>query len=231
MISIIVPVLNEEAGIAVLLRGLQRFRHSDAEIIVVDGGSSDRTVAAAGPLADRIVSTTAGRSRQMNAGAALARGDSLLFLHADTTLPDSACDDIKQALSNKACVWGRFDVRIDSQNAILHAVSLLMNFRSRLTGIATGDQAIFVRRDAFERIAGFPEIALMEDIAISRSLKQLSPPACIPAKAITSARRWERDGALRTILLIWQLRLRFFFGADPDRLAERYGYTPYRRGS
>ncbi len=231
MLSIIVPVLNEEPGIAVFLQELQRFRRCGVEVVVVDGGSTDHTIAASEPWADRIVSSAKGRSRQMNAGAATARGNNLLFLHADTILPETACRDVERALVADAHVWGRFDVFIDSENAMLRSVSRLMNMRSRLTGIATGDQAIFVRRDAFERIGGFPEIALMEDIAISRLLKRLSPPVCLAAKAVTSARRWEQAGVVRTILLMWALRLRYFLGADPDRLAKKYGYAPYRSGS
>jgi rSAM/selenodomain-associated transferase 2 len=164
----------------------------------------------------------------MNAGARLARGFVLLFLHADTILPDGADRLIAEALADQAYAWGRFDVRIAGRHPMLAVVAVLMNLRSRLTGIATGDQAMFVRREAFEQVGGFPDIPLMEDISLSRSLKHLSRPACLAAKAVTSGRRWERNGLFRTVLLMWRLRLAYFLGADPAKLARRYGYAPRR---
>jgi rSAM/selenodomain-associated transferase 2 len=164
----------------------------------------------------------------MNAGARASRGEALLFLHADTTLPPAADALIGAAIAVGAA-WGRFDVRIDSRQPLLRSVEAMMNWRSRLTGIATGDQAIFVRREVFERVGGFPELPLMEDIALSKRLKQVARPACLRAQVVTSARRWEKHGVLRTIFLMWRLRASYFFGADPRQLAIRYGYLPRER--
>jgi rSAM/selenodomain-associated transferase 2 len=164
-----------------------------------------------------VLASPRGRARQMNAGAAAASGTALLFLHADSRLPELADDLVIQAL--RKCNWGRFDVQIDSSRDLLRVVAFAMNLRSRLTGIATGDQAIFVRRDAF---AGFPDIALMEDIAFCKAMKRSSPPACLRERATTSARRWEKNGVLRTVLLMWRLRLAYFLGAAPEELARRY---------
>jgi rSAM/selenodomain-associated transferase 2 len=216
-LSIVIPVLDEAAGISRTLASLATLRARGHELIVADGGSEDGTRELAAPLADRVIAAPRGRARQMNAGAAAATGEALLFLHADTTLPDAADRLVLAALGE--CSWGRFDVRIDGRSPLLSVVAFFMNTRSRLSGIATGDQAIFVRRAAF---AGFPEIALMEDIAFSRSMKQLSPPACLRETVTTSGRRWERNGVVRTVLLMWRLRLAYFLGASPDELARRY---------
>jgi rSAM/selenodomain-associated transferase 2 len=186
-------------------------------VIVVDGGSSDATVRLAEPLCDRVLQAARGRARQMNAGARVASGDALLFLHADSRLPGDAAEAVFGGLARAA--WGRFDVRIESDRALLRVVACAMNARSRLTGIATGDQAIFVRRRAF---AGFPEIALMEDIAFSAAMRRASRPACLRSRVVTSARRWESRGVLRTVLLMWRLRLLYFLGAAPERLARLY---------
>ena len=226
-LSIIIPTLNEAEAIVPTLASLQSFRGREIEIIVVDGGSTDDTLHLTRPLADRIAAARRGRASQMNAGAAIARGKVLLFLHADTQLPLGAVELIRAALSDACRSWGRFDVRIDSGNPVLWVVARMMNLRSRWTGIATGDQAIFVRRDDFERIGGFPDIPLMEDIALSRALGRLSPPACISIPVITSARRWQRHGVLRTILLMWRLRFAYSRGADPADLAMSYGYAPH----
>ncbi len=231
--SIIIPVLNEAAGLTELLERLQPCRAQGCEIIIVDGGSSDDTVHLAArfaarfaaQLADRVIASPQGRGCQMNAGALLARGSILLFLHADTRLPPSAPALIGQAI-DRGANWGRFDVRIDGSVAGLGMVAFMMNWRSRLSGIATGDQAIFVTREAFRQIGGFADIPLMEDIVFSRQLRALSRPACLREKVTTSGRRWEKHGLLRTILTMWQLRLRFFFGANPHDLAREYGYAP-----
>lgn len=219
-LSIIVPTLEEGAGITASLAGLQVLRTHGHEVIVVDGASRDATTALAAPLADRVLTAPRGRAAQMNAGAAVAAGDALLFLHADTHLPPGADALISTALTQRD--WGRFDVRIDSERPMLCVIGRMMNLRSRLSGIATGDQAMFMTRAAFERAGGFPIIALMEDVALSMRLKSFGPPACLKARVLTSARRWERDGVLATMLLMWKLRLLYHFGADPQRLARMY---------
>jgi len=218
-LSVVVPALNEAAGIERCLRALAPLRARGHEVIVADGGSDDGTPQLAAPLADRVVAARRGRALQMNAGAAAASGDALLFLHADTILPADADRAVLAALASRA--WGRFDVSIDSRDARLALVGFCMNWRSRLTGIATGDQAIFVRRAEFP---GFPAIALMEDVEFSKRMKRVSPPACLRARAATSARRWERRGVLRTVLHMWRLRLQYWLGADPAELARRYSH-------
>ena len=223
-LSIIMPVLNEAAGIEAALTELSPFRARGAELIVVDGRSNDKTVALARPLADHVLSAPRGRAAQMNCGTTAARGDVLLFLHADTQLPDNADVLISDGLARAGRVWGRFDVRFGA-GGLLSLIAALMNIRSRLTGIATGDQAIFVTRAAFDSAGGFPPIALMEDIALSTRLKRISRPLCLRACVATSARRWQAHGVLKTVFLMWRLRLAYFLGADPARLAQRYGYA------
>ncbi len=220
-LSIVVPTLEEAAGIAALLEALQPARREGHEIIVADGGSRDATRAIAAPLADRVIEAPRGRASQMNAGAEAATGDALLFLHADTMLPEGGIDAVSNALAAGAR-WGRFDVAIAGAHPMLPVIAAMMNLRSRLTGIATGDQALFVRRDAFLAAGGFPPIALMEDIALSRLLNRQGRPACLRLRVTTSGRRWERHGVWRTILLMWRLRLAYFLGADPGRLAAQY---------
>jgi rSAM/selenodomain-associated transferase 2 len=221
-LSIVVPMLNEARGIEQALRALWELRRSGHEVIVVDGGSSDGSVLLAAPLADRVLKAERGRAKQMNAGAQAACGDVLLFLHADSRLPEAAAQLVLEGLACTGRAWGRFDVRIDGRHWLLRLVGALMNLRSRLTGICTGDQAIFVSRDVFLSLGGFPPIALMEDIALARELGRVSRPLCLRAPVRTSARRWERSGVVRTIVLMWWLRLRYFFGASPSRLARIY---------
>jgi len=225
-LSIVVPVLDEAEGIAAHLSALAPLRANGAEVIVVDGGSTDATCELAEPLSDRVVVAPRGRATQMNAGAALASGDVLVFLHADTRLPAHADRLIAGAFTGGGRRWGRFDVAIEGRHPLLSLVAGLMNLRSRATGIATGDQAIFVTREAFREVRGYPDIPLMEDIALSCALKRLSRPACIAQRVKTSGRRWERRGVLRTIATMWRLRLAFFLGASPRRLALDYGYHP-----
>jgi rSAM/selenodomain-associated transferase 2 len=224
-LSIVLPVLNEATGIVAALQALAHLRAGGVEVIVVDGGSTDRSVELAGPLADRVLEAPRGRASQMNAGAAAARGGVLLFLHADTRLPEGPERLVAQAVA-AGRHWGRFDVRIEGESAWLPLVAAMMNRRSRLTGIATGDQALFVTRAAFAAAGGFPEIPLMEDIELSRRLLRTGRPACLAARVTTSGRRWEAQGVWRTIRRMWWLRLRFFLGADPRRLAAEYGYVP-----
>lgn len=221
-LSVVVPALNEAAVIESALGALAVLRVRGHEVIVVDGGSTDATLALAAGKADRVITAPRGRASQMNAGAALASGDVLVFVHADTRLPDDADFAIARGLTHHGRSWGRFDVSIDSRRRLLRLVGWTMNVRSRLTGIATGDQAIFVRRGEFDSVGGFPSLALMEDVAMSRRLKRRSPPLCLKDRVLASARRWESNGALRTIFVMWWLRLRYFLGASPDRLARTY---------
>ena len=220
------PVLDEAAGIAAALAALAPYRRNGAETIVVDGGSQDGTAEVARPLADRVIATPRGRATQMNAGAGVAQGDVLVFLHADTRLPGDADRLIRDRLTRTGRAWGRFDTAIEGRSALLPMVAFAMNLRSRLTGIATGDQAMFVTRDAFVQVGGFADIALMEDIDLSKRLKRISPPLCLHERVTTSGRRWDQDGVLRTMLLMWRLRLGYFLGAEPALLARRYGYAP-----
>jgi rSAM/selenodomain-associated transferase 2 len=220
-LSVIIPALDEAETLPATLAALQPLRSRDHEVIVVDGGSLDATREIARAGADRVLDAQRGRARQMNAGARAAAGDVLVFLHADTLSPPDADECIRRAL-DAGRAWGRFDVRIAGANRALGIVAWLMNLRSRATGIATGDQAMFVRRGAFEQAGGFPEIALMEDIALSRALKRVSRPACLRERVTTSGRRWEEGGIARTVALMWWLRLRFFLGAEPARLARSY---------
>jgi rSAM/selenodomain-associated transferase 2 len=216
-LSVVVPTLNEARGIRAALEALAPLRARGHEVIVVDGGSTDGTVELARGLCDRVLGAPRGRALQMNAGAAAASADALVFLHVDTRLPAGADELIFQSLGSSH--WGRFDVEIDARHPLLKVVACAMNLRSRLTGIATGDQAIFVRRDAFP---GFPEIELMEDVAFCRRMKRRSSPACRRERVVTSGRRWESRGVLRTIVLMWRLRLMYFLGARPERLARLY---------
>jgi len=227
-LSIIMPVLNEAAGVEHALRALAPFRTRGVELVVVDGGSTDATPQLARAIADCVLASARGRANQMNAGAAVARGDVLLFLHADTHLPENTDGLVRDALARSGRVWGRFDVRI-AGGGLLKLIALMMNLRSRLTGIATGDQAMFVTREAFALAGGFPPIALMEDIALSARLKRQSLPLCLRARVTTSGRRWRQYGMFRTVLLMWRLRLSYFLGADPQRLAREYGYIPSER--
>ncbi|MCC6472113.1 MAG: TIGR04283 family arsenosugar biosynthesis glycosyltransferase [Burkholderiales bacterium] len=221
-VSIVVPALDEAASIRGALANLQPLRAAGHEVIVVDGGSRDATVHLARDLADRVLCAPRGRASQMNAGAQAARGDLLLFLHVDTQLPEGALDLALRGLAQSGRCWGRFDVRIDGGGRSLALVAALMNLRSRWTGIATGDQAMFVARAAFQAQGGFPAIALMEDIALSARLRRRSPPVCLRSKVITSGRRWRANGVANTVLLMWWLRLRYWLGASPEALARRY---------
>lgn len=224
-ISIIIPTLNEATILVGTLSALQSLRAAGHEIIVVDGGSHDATRALASAWADQVICTECGRARQMNAGAALARHEILLFLHADTQLPpraDQLIIDSLQKQRTRLSQWGRFDVQLSGQHFLLRIIERSMNWRSRITGIATGDQAMFICRDLFQRVSGFPDIPLMEDIALSGTLKRHSPPLCLQQRVITSSRRWEQRGIVRTMLLMWRLRLVYALGADPQRLARLY---------
>lgn len=219
-LSIVIPVLNEACGIVTTLESLQALRAAGHAVILVDGGSHDGTPDLAAPRVDRVLTAPRGRARQMNAGAATSVGDALLFLHADTCLPEGAVAMVGTALRTRT--WGRFDVRIAGRPSALRLVAALMNLRSRVTGIATGDQAIFVRTASFAAVGGYPDQPLMEDIELSKRLKRLGRPTCLRARVTTSGRRWEENGVWRTILLMWRLRFDYWRGVPPERLARRY---------
>jgi rSAM/selenodomain-associated transferase 2 len=218
-LSVVIPVLDEAACLPALLAGLATF---DAQVIVVDGGSTDGSAGIARAAGVTVIDSAAGRATQMNAGAAAAHGDVLLFLHADTALPPQADRLIRDALADGRHVWGRFDVVIDGHPAMLRVVAAMMNLRSRLSGIATGDQAMFVTRAAFDAAGGFPGQPLMEDIELSRRLLRQSRPACIGVPVRTSGRRWEQRGVWRTIVLMWRLRWDYWRGVPASELAARY---------
>jgi rSAM/selenodomain-associated transferase 2 len=222
-ISVIVPVLNEEKSIAATLAALLEL--APHEIVVVDGGSADRTreIAAQFPL--KVISSERGRGRQMNRGAGVACGEVLLFLHADTRLPSTAFDDIGAALADRDYLGGRFDVELAGRHWLLPLVGRMISYRSRLSKVGTGDQALFVRREIFQRMGGFPEIPLMEDIAFCQALKRLGSVACLRSRVVTSGRRWEMDGVGRTILRMWILKLLYFAGVSPARLKQFYADT------
>lgn len=221
-LSIIVPTLDEAASIRDTLEALQPMRGRGVEVIVADGGGADGTPELAAPLADTVVFAPRGRARQMNAGAGAAKGEVLLFLHADTRLPEGADSLVLDGLATGGRLWGRFDVRITGRPWLLRVVAYLMNRRSRWTGIATGDQALFVRRETFEALGGFPDQPLMEDIELSRRLRRLDPPLCLRQCVVTSGRRWETRGVWRTILLMWRLRWLYWRGVAAERLAKLY---------
>ncbi|MCH8499543.1 MAG: TIGR04283 family arsenosugar biosynthesis glycosyltransferase [Marinobacter sp.] len=220
-VSIIMPVLNEAACLQDYLSPLQALRTQGWELIVTDGGSDDGSVQLAQPLCDRVVSAPRGRARQMNAGAAVASGEVLLFLHADTQLPDSASAAM-QAFIHSAAIWGRFDVRLSGQRPLFRVIAWFINQRSRLTAVATGDQALFVRRSTFVELGGFADIPLMEDVELCKRLRALGCPFCVRSPVVTDSRRWERMGAWRTILLMWRLRWRYWRGESPAALAQAY---------
>jgi rSAM/selenodomain-associated transferase 2 len=218
--SIIIPTLNEELSVEPCMTALQSLRDC-CEIIVVDGSSADNTKRLAKPLADKVLSSEKGRAIQMNAGAESATGEVLIFLHADTFLPQGTLDHITQAINGNR-QWGRFDVKLSGSHPMLKVVAFFMNWRSRLTGIATGDQVMFVNKNVFESVGQYPVIPLMEDIALCKKLKKLSQPICLKAKVISSGRRWEQFGVFKTILLMWSLRLRYFLSEDPQTLVLLY---------
>jgi rSAM/selenodomain-associated transferase 2 len=223
--SVIVPVLNEANRIDDFLAAIRKqTTHNDAEIIVVDGGSSDDTTQRARAANATVIESPRGRALQQNAGANVATGNILVFLHADTTLPENAFSLIASALSAQR-VWGRFDVTIASNDSLLRLVATMMNLRSRVSGIATGDQCIFVQREAFIAVGGFPSQPIMEDIEISKRLKRISKPVCLSECVITSARRWQKYGVLRTIMLMWWLRFAYAIGVPPTRLETLYVYS------
>ncbi|MDP2606867.1 MAG: TIGR04283 family arsenosugar biosynthesis glycosyltransferase [Deltaproteobacteria bacterium] len=222
-ISVIIPVLNEEKSIGSTIAALNALHPH--EIIVVDGGSSDRTRRISVEAGAKVLTTGPGRARQMNRGALDATGDVLLFLHADTRLPASALRDIESALSDPRYLGGRFDVELDSDRWLLKVVGFMISLRSRISKVATGDQALFVRREIFAELDGFPDMPLMEDIAFCRRLKRLGDVACLRTRVTTSARRWEVEGVWRTIFRMWTLKLLYLAGVSPARLKRFYADT------
>jgi len=221
MISIIIPAKNEAATISATLAALSSWQQQGHEVIVVDGGSSDDTVVIAKQQANQVLHSEPGRAQQMNAGAAQAKGQLLVFLHADTLLPNDALKLLNK-LSHQPMTWGRFDVELVGQSKWLPVVATMMNIRSRLTGIATGDQALFFSRDLFETLAGFADQPLMEDIEICRRAKAYAKPICCRSRVKTSGRRWDSFGVWSTISLMWRLRWRYWRGDAPEHLAKEY---------
>ncbi|MGA7800882.1 MAG: TIGR04283 family arsenosugar biosynthesis glycosyltransferase [Gammaproteobacteria bacterium] len=221
-LSVIVPALNEAPRIRDTLVCLQPLRERGHEVLVVDGGSMDGTPELAADLSDRVLSAPRGRARQMRAGVDAATGDVLWFVHADTQVPVDADTRILATLAQSGRHWGRFDVSLTGRHLLLPVVAAAMNWRSRLTGVATGDQGLFVTRALYDGVGGFPDIALMEDVALSGRLKEQGRPVCLRSRLVTSGRRWERDGLVRTVLVMWRLRLAYALGADPAHLARRY---------
>ena len=223
-ISIIIPTLNEADSIVETLERVQPLRQQKHEVIVVDGGSRDQTLQLSEPFVDYAIQSRPGRARQMNSGAVLAKNEILLFLHADTRLPIDATQRIGEALNHKMKVWGRFDVRLSGDHFMFRIIERMINLRSCLTGVMTGDQAIFVRREIFEQLGGYADISLMEDVELSKRLRAISRAYCIHSPVMTSSRRWEEHGILKTIGLMWRLRFLYFIGVDPARLASSYHY-------
>ncbi|MGB0467621.1 MAG: TIGR04283 family arsenosugar biosynthesis glycosyltransferase [Pontibacterium sp.] len=221
-LAIVVPVLNEAQTLPDLLNALSHWQQQGCEIVLVDGGSTDYSVELIQAAGFKVVSSASGRARQMNTGAQHTKADLLLFLHADTRLPDNADAIVVRALNNTEQGWGRFDVCITGKAPMLLVIARMINLRSRLTGIATGDQALFFTRTLFERVGGFPDQALMEDIEISARLKKIVQPVCLPDKVKTSGRRWESRGIWKTIFLMWRLRWQYWRGVSAEKIAESY---------
>ncbi len=222
LVSIIIPALNEEASIKKLLQQLQPYRKQGHEVMVVDGGSRDRTVSISKSLADKVISSEAGRAVQMNKGAEQATAEVLWFLHADTVVPDNGIEKIQFSLNQSQANWGRFNIRLSGSQFLFRLIEKMMNLRSCITGIVTGDQGIFVKKTVFNEVNGFSNLPLMEDIDLSKKLKRYSSPVCVTEKLTTSSRRWEKNGILTTVLLMWRLRFLYWLGVSADKLARQY---------
>lgn len=221
-VSIIIPVLNEEDSIKRLLQQLQLYREQGYEVVVVDGGSEDKTIAISKLLADKVIQSEPGRAVQMNTGATHARGDILWFLHADTLIPDKTVEKIQYQLNENNKDWGRFNIKLSGKKILFRIIEKMINLRSCITSIATGDQGIFIKRKAFDEVGGYSDIPLMEDIDISKKLRTRSRSVCIKETLITSSRRWEKNGILSTVLLMWRLRFLYWLGVSADKLASQY---------
>ncbi len=220
-LSFIIPVLNESKNIETILKQLQPYQENRHEVIVVDGGSRDNTIDSVSSLPVKLLISKPGRAMQMNIGAEQADGEVLVFLHADTQLPSNAPDLIVKTIS-QGCRWGRFNVRLSGRHVLFRIIETMMNLRSCVTSIATGDQVIFVQRSVFEKVGGYSEIKLMEDIDLSKRLKYFGRAACVKARVTTSSRKWEQNGILKTVWLMWRLRLFYYFGVSPDKLFSKY---------
>lgn len=221
-LSVIIPVLNEQEIIIQNLQFLKQICSEEVELIVVDGGSHDQTTTFAKPYVDSVINAIGGRAEQMNKGATIATGDTLVFLHIDTKLPNNFINAIRTVLAQGRYDWGRFDVSFNNEGFMFSIIAFMMNLRSRITSIATGDQAIFIKKTTFDELGGYPDIKLMEDVAISKRLRKLSKPACLNEKVITSGRRWQDKGIIKTIFLMWFLRLAYFMGVDTEKLNKLY---------
>jgi rSAM/selenodomain-associated transferase 2 len=220
-LSVVIPALDVAAALPALLEDLRELRSAGTELILVDGGSRDGTPELAAARVDRLLRSPPGRARQMNVGAAQAGGDYLWFLHADTRLSPTCLAALQQALVDEPG-WGRFDIRLSGAGPSLWLIGLMINLRSRLTGIASGDQGIFVRRELFESLGGYADIPLMEDLELCRRLRRVARPRCLRPPLSTSSRRWEQHGTWRTVWLMWRLRLAYYRGVSPEQLAGRY---------
>ena len=222
-LSVVIPTLNEAAAIVATLSSFQALRHTGTvEVILVDGGSKDETTSVGGPLVDQLLTAQRGRAAQMNKGVAHAEGDYVLFLHADTNMSERQLRALITRLAPGCIVWGRFDVRIDAPHVLLRVVEWLVNWRSRLTGIATGDQAIFIRRSTLVDLGGFADLPIMEDIELTSRLRRIARPTCLHERVQTSARRWLQHGIVRTIVLMWLMRAAYACGVSPQRLKRWY---------
>ncbi len=222
IISVIIPTFNESKNITATLKQLQALRKNGHKVLLADGGSTDNTIALAAPFVDEIIISEKGRATQMNSAAVKTQSDVLWFLHADTLVPENSDTIICRHLENTRKVWGRFNIQLSGQNFLFRVIENMINLRSKLTGIATGDQGIFIQQDIFKKLNGFSEIPLMEDIEITKRLKKISSPVCITHKLTTSSRRWGKHGILKTVFLMWQLRLAYYIGASANKLARKY---------
>ena len=219
-ISIIIPVLNEEDSIKELLLQLQPYRKQGHEVIVADGGSDDKTISISTTLADKVIQSQPGRALQMNKGADNSGNEILWFLHADTIIPENAIEEIQNALNKSD--WGRFNIKLSGSHILFRIVETMMNIRSCVFAIATGDQGIFVKRTIFKQVNEYSNIPLMEDVELCKKLKKVSKPVCLKETLITSSRRWEKNGISTTILLMWKLRFLYWLGVSPEYLAKQY---------